>query len=42
MPFVSALIHVDNVMSSALFTRHEFDAYPPHVDGYVRHTLANP
>ena len=42
VPFVSALIHVDNVRSSALFTRHEFDAYPPPVDGYVRHTLANP
>ncbi len=42
VPFVSALIHVDNVRSSTLFTRHEFDAYPPPVNGYLRHTLANP
>ena len=42
VPFVSALIHVDNVRSSARFTRHEFESYPLPVEGYVRHSLANP
>lgn len=41
VPFISALIHIDNVRSSNLFTRHGFHAFPPHVNGYLRHTLSN-
>lgn len=39
VPFVIASVHSENTRSSAMFTRNGFVAYPPPVDGYVRHAL---